>query len=441
MTAVHDVDLALLRRRSVTPRPAPAGHRDAPLTFGQQTLWRSEHGTPAAGVSHFVLLFRWRGRGDPAALDRAVSALHERHPALRTTFAESPTGVRQHVRPPLPVTVPWRQVPDPPAGWLALCALAEALGGAAYRLAERPPVRWLGVRLGDDEHVLVCAMHHLVADAASVAVLRSDLATLYAGSATPPPSGHVTDVAVAQHSGPVDAEVAVWLDRLRGAPPTVPLPFDREPTGSSTYRGATLDAPLPGLDPLAGLARTEGTGLLAAVTALYALLLGRRAGRDDVLVGTVLSARTRPELDGVVGYLAQPLPLRLAVPGRVSPRELVRRTGAVVLAAMEHQDVPFERIWRELGVPVVPGRPPLVQTMCQVAEAEDPTDHPTVTQLPTPVSAVDLSVTVTPGPVPSCSWEYRTDLFDRTTIHQLHQDFRTLIATATAAPDHPLTTP
>lgn len=455
MNTIADVDQMLLQRRATRARKQrSAGHLDAPLSFGQQTIWRSEHGTPRAGVSNFVLLFGWCGPVDRMALDRAVSALHEGHPALRTTFTEVATSVRQRIQPSRPVTVPWRDLTGFADARERLCRLAEELGLRPYRLSAEPPVRWLGVRLGLDEHVLVCAMHHLVADAASVAVLRADLARLYdtaeRGQAPVPPNppGCSTDLGVAQEQrvrdGAVDADLAVWQARLRGVTDALPLPFDREPSASSSYRGNVLHAGLPGhvLESLAAVGRAEGTGLLAVVTSLYALLIGRRGGCDDVVVGTVFSARTRPEWDEVVGYLAQPLPLRLDVTAR-SLRELVRHGRDVVLEAVEHQEVPFERLWRDLAVPVQPGRPPLVQTMCLLDHGGGVPagEWPTVTQLPARVAAVDLSVTVVPGAAAACFWEYRTELFDRATVLALHEDFAALLLAAATDPDRTLVVP
>src|SRR6185295_8711939 len=123
------------------------------------------------------------GALDVAALGRAFVALVARHPALRTTFTEHQGELVRQVHAELALdwrieeAVPWEALPD----------LLAAAAWRPFDLARGPLVRvrvWPIAQEHEGGHALLLALHHLVADFGSLAVLLRELRELYAGERT-----------------------------------------------------------------------------------------------------------------------------------------------------------------------------------------------------------------------------------------------------------------
>ncbi|HEV2735505.1 MAG TPA: amino acid adenylation domain-containing protein, partial [Longimicrobiaceae bacterium] len=223
-----------------------------------------------------------------------------------------------------------------------------------------PLLRTHLLRLGEEEHVLVLAMHHVVSDGWSMGVLFGELSALYEaferGAASPLPELPVqyADFAAWQRawlSGEaLEEQIAHWKERLAGAPPLLEIPLDRPRAAGQRARAGRHRLILPHgvADGLRALSRAEGTTLFMTVLAGWQALLGRWAAEDDVVVGTPIAGRTRHEVEGLIGFFVNMLALRAELGGDPTWRELLARVRATALGAYAHQQLPFERLVEEL---------------------------------------------------------------------------------------------
>ena len=428
-----------------------------PLSFAQERLWFLDRLTPGSPAYNLPLALRVRGDLDLTALARAVAAVVERHEALRTTFEDLEGRPSQRIAPASGWSLPVRDLsgsPDPQAEALRL---AEAEAARPFDLARGPLLRTELLRLGPGEHVLLLTVHHIAADLWAVGILVREVATFYAAGTTGRPAGlaglpvQYADFAVWQRGwlqGEVlDRQLAWWRERLAGAPPALDLPTDRPRPPVQSFRGASLPfAAGPELTAaLAGFGRSRGATLFMTLTSALAVLFGRLAGQEDVVLGAPIANRQRPELSGLIGMFVNTLALRVPLAGNPAFTDLADRVRSLALEAFAHQDVPFEKLVEELEIRRDLSRHALFQAVLalqnvplgrieipgglslEVLETESTTTKFDLTTMLHEAGG-DLTGAI----------EYATDLFDAATVKRLAGHLRTLLAGAVAAPETPV---
>lgn len=336
---------------------------EVPASIGQRLVWFLEHyRSPTSSVS-CPALFRIRGDFDESRIPVAAEALVSRHESLRTTLERRGRGLVQRVHDRLPAPV--RTVALAAGAEDALTAQLTAELAAPIPV-EESPVRFTVWRLGGADRVLCVNMHHLISDAWSCGVLVGEVVALFtgppggAGPVPPlPPAGwqyrqFTRWQQEAAAAGELQAHQDYWQAALQGM--RLPeLPARVAVADVARPRPALATAALPGPvgDGLRGFARAERTTLFPVFLALYYLLLHGETGQADLTVASFFANRTRPELRGTVGFLANMLALRTSFDPAGSFRELVGRTRHTVTGAVLHQAVPTQM----LSLPVAAARP------------------------------------------------------------------------------------
>ncbi|MFP5022126.1 amino acid adenylation domain-containing protein [Pseudonocardia phyllosphaerae] len=370
--------------RSFAPRRGQSPQEPA-LSPAQLRMWaQTELGATTADRAYLVPM-AWRVRGplDVDALRRALADLAGRHEVLRTVLP-APDGVpHQRIRDEIAVPL---DVEDVPSDGVA-ARLAE-LSGTGFALDVEVPVRATVLRVGPDEHVLLLVFHHVAVDEWSVRILCDDLTAAYAarvaGAAPdlPEPAVRYVDAAdwqATELGAPDDdasrahAQLAHWRAVLDGAPGESGLPATRErpaePSGAGGVAAFTVPADVA--DGLARLARGRGATLFSAAHAALAALLARLGSDPDVVVGAPVSVRPVEQLAGVVGCFLNTVALRVDTGDDPAFAVLLDRARDADLAAVAHQDVPFERVVDALAPDRVPGRHPLFQTALVVSHGDE----------------------------------------------------------------------
>ncbi|WP_175408922.1 non-ribosomal peptide synthetase [Streptomyces sp. TRM64462] len=354
------------------PRLDPRPER-VPLSAAQQRLYFLDRVDP--GSVEYLMPAAWRFAGplDVDALDAAVRDLVARHEQLRVVFTDEEGVPAQRVldaadQPGLRrVDVP-AAVRDAGRG-----ALAEAVREVAVRpfdLGAEPAFRATLLRVADDDHVLVLALHHIVADGWSLDVLLRDLRALYearrrgAAPELPPLPIAYTDYAAWQRGTDQTADLGYWRTALAGLTP-LDLPTDHQRGPERSYAGAVHTVELP--DALAGALRELGeradTTTYMTLMSAFQAALGFHSGQDDIAIGTVVANRERPETEQLVGFFVNTLVVRTDLSGDPTSDELLARTRESVLGALSHQSLPFERVVDELSPERDLGRNPLFQVL------------------------------------------------------------------------------
>jgi len=441
--------------RAAVPADGGIGRRDPadgppPLSFAQQRLWfldRLMPGDPAYNVSLPVWL---AGPLDVAALGRALAGVVARHEALRTTFGLDRTGGAepvQRIAPAVPFVLPRIDL-------TALAAPGDRARAEAVRLAGEeallpfdlgtgPLVRSALLRCAPDLHLLTLTLHHVVSDGWSMEVLIRDLAALYQGRELPPLPIQYADFAVWQRrwlTGEVlERQVAYWRERLAGLPAVLGLPTDRPRPHVRGHAGGVVPLALGAAtaERVRGLARAAGATPFMVLLAVFCAWLRRLSGEDDLAVGTPVANRDRPETADLIGFFVNTLVLRADLAGDPTFGELVDRLRPRAIEAVDHQDLPFERLVEELHPERDPGRSPLVQvsfTLQSGSEEPPPLGAVRIEPLPAEGGTVRFDLTLVLGPGFSGSLLYATALFDAPTARRMAGQLVRLAAAASADP-------
>ena len=426
---------------------------ELPLSFAQQRLWFIDQLEPGGSVYNFPAAIRLKGPLNMMALKQSLNEIVKRHEALRTTFAIVDGRPVQVIAPVLTLTLPIVDLRELPEREREVERLATNEAQRPFDLAEGPLVRGTVLRLGENEHVGLLTMHHIVSDGWSVGILIREMAVLYEAfcSATPTSLPELpiqyADFAHWQRQwlegGVLETQLTYWKQLLLGAPPFLELPTDHPRPAVQTFRGAHQSFLLPKTvgDRLKTLSRQEGVTLFMTLLAAFKILLHGYTNQDDLVIGTPTANRNRLEIEGLIGFFVNTLVLRTNLSGNPSFRELLHRVRETCLGAYAHQDLPFERLVEELHLARDLSRNPLFQVMFVLQNASlQPLELPGLSLSPVEVDTgtthFDLTLNIVDteqGLVGTLA--YNTDLFEAVTITRMLGHFRTLLEAVATAPE------
>jgi amino acid adenylation domain-containing protein len=435
-------------------RPMPQ-RKNLSLSFAQERLWFLEQLEPGSPVYNIPAVLRLTGALDVQALEQSLNEIVRRHESLRTTFSVVEGEPVQVVVPALTLALPVvaleEFLPDEREAQAMQLATEEAQ--RPFDLAQGPLLQAALLRLDRENHILLLTMHHIVSDGWSRTVFFRELSTLYEAFYTGEPSPlpdlpiQYADFAVWQREwlpGEVlETQLSYWRQQLAGSPSVLNLPTDRPRPAVQSYRGARQSVMLPSAlsESLRALSSQEGATLFTTLLAAFKVLLHRYTGEKDILVGTPIANRNRLEIENLIGFFVNTLVLRSDLSANPTFRELLSQAREICLEAYAHQDLPFEKLVRELQPERNLSHAPLFQVMFALQNVPRQTlELPGLTvnrlEVDSGTAKFDLALSIVEeaeGLRAVC--EYNTDLFDATTIERMMGHYQTLLEGIVANPD------
>ena len=422
----------------------------------QRGLWLINRAEPESAAYNVAMALRLSGDLDVPALTRATIDLGRRHEALRTVYPMINGEPVQVIMPAdaldNDVLLEVRDV----AG--SLSAEIAEITGAGFDITVRPPVRAVLLRVSPDEHVLVFVVHHISADGASMMPLARDLMAAYAarhGGAEPawkPLAVQYADFSMwlSERLAVLDdgvseqeRQLSYWQERLSGLPEILELPASKPRPKTPSFEGAAVEFEIPS-DVVAKLeetSRKHHTTQFMVTHAVFAVLLARLSGRDDIVIGTPFAGRGEPLLEDVVGMFVNTLALRTRVDGGERFLELLDRVRGDDLADMSHAAIPFDEIVARIMSRPPTAHNPIFQVMLAFQNVEFPVlrlDGLTVEPVREELTSakVDLALTFFPndperearGGALRAQFTYATDLFDEETVKRMAARYVRLLA-------------
>jgi hypothetical protein len=258
-------------------------------------------------------------------------------------------------------------------------------------------------------------MHHIVGDGWSSIVLEREILALYTAYVRGLPNPlkdlrlQYTDFAAWQQTRSFERERSYWREKMTPVPQPLRLPYDLRSRGERSFGGSAEFVVLSSetADGLRSVATQANTTLSNVLLALVNVLLFQITGQDDLCVGMSVANRSHPDLEDLMGFFVNILPIRILVSEEMEFEDLLRQVSQTTSEALEHQDLPFDLLIRELNPARYLNRQPIVNVIYGFQTLEIASGD-----------REDSGMAHRPNPhgntVPALEFSYRTSKFDLT---------------------------
>jgi amino acid adenylation domain-containing protein/thioester reductase-like protein len=343
-----------------------------PLSHNQKSIWLIYKLNPSSTAYNVLFAARILSPLNIQALRNAMKTLLTRNPILRTVYGDlygEPVQIIQKE-----FTVAFEQINA--ARWdratIHRALLTES--HLPFDLEKGPVFRAKLYTVSSREHYLLLCFHHIAVDGWSIDLILRQLVETYEGATgigllSPESELQYTDFAKWQLdtlSG-YDGERmwSYWQRQLEGRSPILNLFSDYSRPPVQTYVGTSYFFSIPEstTEKLNSLAKEERTTLYSVLLSAFYTLLHYYTSQEDIIVGSPVACRNKLEVEKMIGYFVNSMPLLGDLSGNPTFRSLLVRVRRMILAALAHQDYPFSLIVEKLGIERDPSRSPLFQTM------------------------------------------------------------------------------
>jgi amino acid adenylation domain-containing protein len=430
----------MLKQKAAQPKSAP-------LSFAQERLWFICQLDPGTSLYNMPSAIRIQGPLNAEALRQTLTEIVRRHEALRTSFPRIDGNPIQLINPRAILDF---QVIDLRRMSIAVQQQAVALlanqeAARPFNLAANPLLRVKLLWLDEAHHVLLFTMHHIISDAWSAGALVNEVMSLYQDYGAGKQSRlaelkiQYADFAAWQREwlkGEVlDRQVDYWRKRLEGAPALLEIPTDRPRPATASGRGKReeVDIGLELSQRLRELSLKQGVTLFMTLLAGFQVLLSRYSGQEDIVVGTPIANRSREEIEELIGFFVNALVIRGSVTAGDSFAYMLARLREDVLEAYAHQDLPFEVLVERLRPERSLSHTPLFQVMMvlqntPVSDVGNSGMRMSDVEVSSEMAKFDLLLTLKDSEQGLRGFvEYRTDLYDDSTIKRMMQHYKSVL--------------
>jgi amino acid adenylation domain-containing protein len=434
-----------------------------PTSLAQRGIWYMQQTDPTSRAYHVSFCMRIVSAIDAGCAREALQLLVDRHAMLRTTFHHRGQELEMDVHGAGEAV--FKEIDA--SGWDddALHAEAEAALHEPFDLTNGPLVRMTLFTRGDNDHVLLLVLHHLICEGWSLGIVLQEFIELYEAETLSRPNKlppkrvdfdqYVTRQQSWLSSPAADASRSYWLDHLAGELPELDLPSDRgrQPGVAGRQQVYNFSVETKLYRQLNRVAQSCGITLSTLLLAAYQVFLMRISGQDDVSVGLPMAGRSEAGYEGVVGHFVNLVAIRTNLQDNLSFRALASQVWASLQHAMEHQEFPFLELVRILQPVGRNGQTPIFRSFLNILkpQAGDPisaTLAPQAKALPWgplriegfPVEpleeAYDLAFRIVEANEKLLvKVQYDASMFSETSVELLCETFEELLRSIAADPD------
>jgi amino acid adenylation domain-containing protein len=454
-THLQQAGADILQATEITLLDAQQRQQFLPLSFAQQRLWFLEHILPAdMGVYNIPLQLKLEGELNELALEKALTAIINRHEILRCVFSQDDKGeARQQIDAPVGFTLKVINLSTATDQAAQIKNIIQDEASRQFDLTSSPLLRSSLLRLSEREFILLLTLHHIAADGWSLGILSHELSIFYNAycheqvAQLPILSIQYVDFAYWQRNWlqgeRLEHQLTYWQKQLADIPELLSLPGKGPRPKEPSYHGAEHRHVLPEklVKDLKSLCAQEEVTLFMLLLTALQILLHRYSGQDDIIVGTPIANRHYAGVEGLIGLFINTLALRTRFDGNPVVTNLLAQVKQTALAAYAHQDVPFEQLVDHLQINRDISRHPVFQVMFILQEGKGwelnlngLSTKPVLTEGQIAKFDLTLHLQTSTNGVELC-WEYATDLYEGWQIAQLSGHYEKVLTEIVANPE------
>jgi amino acid adenylation domain-containing protein len=435
--APAQVAVAVTRRSSSGP---------VPLSVAQERIWLLEEMNPAQEMVHNLpAAWHFKGAVQVPLLERALAEIVARHETTRTVLTMVEGRPHQTVR--TDMQLPLQVIDFRGKTEAELLARLAEVTKEKFDLTNGPLLKWSLYQLGAQSFVFYTLRHSLIWDGWSFDIFLREVTTLYAAYESGQPSPLKSlPIAYGDYvqwqrdylkSPAMEKQKTFWRNQLSGELPELSLPTDRPRLaltahggGYTTYKFTRADA-----EAFTNLGRSSGGTLFMTLFAAYCVVLSRYSGQSELLVGSPVRARGRPELEDLIGAFINAVVLRAKLKPDMTFAQLIEHVRDMMLDSFSHEDMPLE---------LLGARPPVVRALFSLQDARQ--RPPSLGSIPVEQKHVELSAASNDMMV----WmmdqrlsliavvNFSTELFDKETVDRFLRGYAAVLHAAVKQPSTPL---
>jgi hypothetical protein len=328
-----------------------------PTTFPQRELWESSPVPVADPANHICCVIQVQGVITQQACQTALQRVVQRQEALRLSFLPGKDRPVQMIRQSSEANFRYRELSSAQRHEEAVEELAKEIFSEPFDLLKGPLYRAVMLRRGADDHVMVFAIHHAIADGWTLGVFVQDLCTAYVQGlmsphqALPPLPLTYSDWGAAERAywqpRELEQRAAFWKSNLAGRHRFWDY-FESPETAVGALDRWVTHLPIELADATAEVARVNGATLFSALLTVFQITLSRWTGADDILVGTPVANRTKQAVRETMGYCAGTVPIRGQVDAGRPFSDSLRAVHQLAMDSFANA-MPFVELVRALG--------------------------------------------------------------------------------------------
>ena len=420
-----------------------------PLTFPQRELWEASPVPVADMANHICCVIEVRGKMPPEYAEAVLRQVVSRQEALRVSFLPGKDRPMQMIREDCPPSFRFRELSPAQARPEAVEEIARGIFSEPFDLLQGPLYRVELLSRAADDHLLVFAIHHAIADGWSLGVFVQELGVAYlqrlrgVREALPPVPLTYSAWGAAERAwwqaAELEPRAAFWKTQLADRPR-----LWNSLEGPDTAAGAHLRLvsyfPPELAEAARELARRSGATLFSTLLAAFQIALSRWTGASDILVGTPVANRTRQAAKETMGYFAGIVPLRGQIDGARSFSATLRAMHQTTVDSFAHA-MPFAELVRALGDTPAPGHNPVFEVRFAlqnhpVPEVSLPALSAKLRMRSTGTARFHLACEITEeGDQLEVVWLFRSKVFPQADVDNLGRMFQAVLVRACQSPD------
>ncbi|MGI9543935.1 MAG: amino acid adenylation domain-containing protein [Cyclobacteriaceae bacterium] len=439
-------------REPIVPGQSVLGN--VPPSFQQEALWFLDQLEPGLAVYNIPICFRAEGELNVKALKESMELMVDRHESLRTGFREIDGELKQIIGSNVDLYFDFHNISDQPQNTLAAAKdLANEYAGKGFDLKAESLLKSVVIKYGEQQHLVLFLLHHIIFDGWSFGVFLSEIASVYNALANDkkielgPPPIQYADYTVWQRSwfdeDEEERQLKYWRTKLGDNLPPLELSTDFPRPARQSFKGDRLPIEFtPELrNKLKELSKQTGCTLYMTILCAFNVLLKRYSGQDDITIGSPLANRSTQQLENSIGYFVNTVVFRSDLSGDPTFVEFLNRNKSSILDAFKHQEMPLDKLVEELKPVRDLSRNPLFQVMLvlqsmPLVESSFDGIKMNPERLATGTSKFDLYLELKENEQGiKGSLEYNCDLFEGATIERMITNFGILLEQITTNPD------